>query len=144
MAHVIGLITLSAAAMNSLTTVSSSVFGLLSYIQLTKNANTDELCLFLERSDAEATIKLLHSVIGELTVLNPPLVLVIETINDIISKIETALVEIRQKIDYNNSLYVLSNMRSYDCTANLKNLQTLVAILEKRRQTLFGLIGLKI
>jgi hypothetical protein len=143
MAHVIGLISLSAVAVNSLNTVSSSVFSLLGYIQLTKNANTDELCVFLERSDVESTIKLLHSVIGELKVLNPPLVFVIETINDIIGQIEAALVEIRQKIEYNNSLYLLSNMRSYDCTPNLKNLQTKVAILEKRSQNLFCIIGLK-
>ena len=142
MAHVIGLISLSAAAMNSINTVSTSVFGLLGYIQLTKNANTDELCIFLERSDVEATIKLLRSVIGELKDFSPSLVLAIENINDIMGKIEAELVEIRQKIEYNNSLYVLTNMRSYDCSSNLKNIQTRVAILDKRWKNLFRVIEL--
>jgi hypothetical protein len=149
MAHVIGLISLSATAgvINSITNASSSVFGLLNYIQLTKNSNTSELCNFLVKSDIDATLKLLHSIITELNTnqtiqFNAPILLALENINDSIGNIEAELVDIRQKIEYNNSLYVLTNMRGYDCTVNLKNMERGVAILEKRRKNLFHTIRL--
>lgn len=149
MAHVIGLISLSATAgvINSITNASSSVFGLLNYIQLTKNSNTSELCNFLVKSDIDTTLKLLHSIITELNTnqtiqFNAPILLALENINDSIGNIEAELVDIRQKIEYNNSLYVLTNMRGYDCTVNLKNMERGVAILEKRRKNLFHTIRL--
>jgi hypothetical protein len=149
MAHVIGLISLTATAgvINSITNVSSSVFSLLSYIQLTKNANTSELCVFLEKSDIDTTLKLLHSIVTELNTnqtvqFNAPILLALENINDSIGRIEEELVNIRQKIEYNNSLYVLTNIRGYDCTVNLKNMEIGVAILEKRSKNLFHTIRL--
>ena len=138
--NVIGIIGVSTAAgiINSISVVSKSVFGLLEYINLSKNASTQDLCIFMEKQDIAATIKLLHCIINESGfVTNKPILLALYNINDIITKIEAELLDIEKNIEYNKSLYLMSNIRGYDCLTNLKRMEINVSILDKRSKNLF-------
>ena len=44
---------------------------------------------------------------------------------------------IHTKIEYNNSLYVLSHIRSIDCICNLENIEILIIVLDRRCNYLF-------
>ena len=93
--------------------------------------------------DIEATINLLHNVILEIPeYYNSSLTVVtaLKNVQEIISQIESELIEIHKKISYNSELKVMSNWRSYDCKENLDSIELKVSILDRRRDNLFKVL----
>ena len=138
----IGMVTAS-TVIQSITTLSSSVYMLMGHIRLTKDIHQTEILKILTKMDIEATINLLHNVILEIPeYYNSSLTVVtaLKNVQEIISQIESELIEIHKKISYNSELKVMSNWRSYDCKENLYSIELKVSILDRRRDNLFKVL----
>ena len=150
METVLSVISLSATTsstlvINQISSLSNNVFTLLNHITSISISNTThqtEIIKILSKTDVEANIKLLHAIILEI----PPsynsssIIIALENIKDIISKIDMELQSIHDKIAYNSNIYILSNIRSYDCKSNLDKIEILIAILDRRSNNLFNTV----
>jgi hypothetical protein len=138
----IGMVT-ATSVVNSITTLSSNIFSLVGHIKLTKDIHYNDIIKILNKTDIEATIKLLHTVIVEIPEYYNncySVVIALKDVQDIISFIEDELKEIQNKIRYNSQIYFMANWRSYDCKDNLDSIETKVAILDRRRDNLFKIL----
>ncbi len=138
----IGMVTAS-TVIQSITSLSSSVYMLMGHIRLTKDIHQTEILKILTKMDIEATINLLHQIILEIPeYYNSSLTVVtaLKNVQEIIGQIESELIEIHKKISYNSELKVMSNWRSYDCKENLDSIESKVSILDRRRDNLFKVL----
>jgi hypothetical protein len=138
----IGMVT-ATTIIQSITTLSSSVYILMGHIRLTKDIHQTEILKILTKMDIEATINLLHQIILEIPeYYNSSLTVVtaLKNVQEIIGQIESELLEIHKKISYNSELKVMSNWRSYDCKENLDSIEVKVSILDRRRDNLFKVL----
>ena len=135
---------------NSITLLSSSIFGLLANIKLTNNVHYEEIMNVLNKSDIEATINLLQHIIRDISSLpekdyfsnNNFILIALQHVKDSIASIETELNEIKERITYNSTLYVMTNMRSYDLLPNLQRIETKITVLDRRCEYLFKSLDL--
>jgi hypothetical protein len=138
----IGMVT-ATSVVNSITTLSSNIFTLVGHIRLTKNIHHNDIMKIINKTDIEATIKLLHTIITEIPDYynnSYSVVIALKDVQDIISSIEEELKDIHTKITYNSSIYFMANWRSYDCKDNLDSIETKVSILDRRRDNLFKIL----
>jgi len=147
METLIGVISFSAisSVINTISTLSMNIYNITSNIKLNKNLYSEELSHILTRTDIETTIQLLESIISEIPEYmgkSISVLLALHNVSNIISQIETELIKINKKIQYNNNIYILKNWRSYDFKNELIDLEDLLNILEKRRDNLFKTIEL--
>ena len=127
------------SVVNSIATLSSNIFGLIS--PLAKNPHTVELQRLLEKSDIVCTIELVQKVISDMKSEDTSVAFLLEKIQEIIAQIEKELRDVREKVNYNSSLYLLQNIRSYDCGESLTKMEIYIAILEKRVENLFRVLS---
>ena len=135
---------------NSITTISTSIYNLIGHIKITKNTHYIELIKMLNKTDIEATILLLQTIILDISTLpydkylnnNKFIVIALNNVKEIITQIESELHDIKEKINYNTSLYVMSNMRSYDLLANLEISENKISVLDRRCEYLFKSLDL--
>ena len=149
METMLGVLSISAGTVviTQISSLSNNVFTLINNIigiaKLSKNVYQIELIKVLTKTDIEATLKLLHAIILEIPLYinleqtNNSVVIALDNVKDIIGKIEEELNLIHTKIEYNNSLYVLSHIRSIDCICNLENIEILIIVLDRRCNYLF-------
>lgn len=158
MASVLGVISISAVTtagaiiINQISSLSTNVFALITNIVSVAKISTTiyqtELIKLLTKTDVEATLKLLHAIILEIPLhinledekmknQSNSIIIALENIKNIISMIEKELEDIHGKIDYNNKLYLLTNIRSIECLSNLQNIETLISVLDIRSNYLF-------
>ena len=131
----------TAAMVNSITLLSNNIFTLLNNIS--KNTHQTELINLLNKTDIDATLKLLHAVIIEIPESNNQSILIsLDNLKDIISKIENELITIQKKIEYNENIYILQRFRSYDCSLDLDKITTKFEILDRRSNYLFKILYL--
>jgi len=133
----IGTIT---SLVNSVSTLSMNVYGLAGSLKISKNILHSEIIDLLIRTDLESTIKLLESIITEIPYFynsSMSILIALKNVQEIVINIEAALKSIHDKTNYNKSIYVLKNWRSYTFADELKNLDILISVLEKRRDNLF-------
>jgi len=147
METLIGVISFSAIScvINTISTLSMNIYNITSNIKLNKNLYNEELNRILIRTDIETTIQLLESIISEIPEYmgkSTSVLLALHNVSNIISQIESELIKINKKIQYNNNLYLLKNWRSLDFKDELNDLENLLNILEKRRDNLFKTIEL--
>ena len=138
----IGMVT-ATSAINSITTLSSNIFTLVSYLRLTNNVHHTDINKVLAKTDIEKTInslKIIFSEIPEYYHSNISVVDALKNVQEIIGSIEDELKEIQKKTQYNSSLYFLSSWRSYDCRENLDSIDLKATILDKRRDNLFKIL----
>ena len=133
---------------NSITTLSSNIFGLVSHIKVTKNVHYDEIIKVLNRTDIEATIALLQTIVADLSEKedfsnNKFIIIALQHVKESIASIETELSEIKERIAYNSTLYLMASMRSYDLLPNLNAIELKSAVLDKRCDYLFKAISLR-
>ena len=135
---------------NSITTISASIYNLITHIKITKNTHHQETIKILNRTDIEATILLLQTIILDISTLphdkylnnNKFIIIALNNVKEIICQIESELHDIKEKINYNTSLYVMSNMRSYDLLANLEVIENKISVLDRRCEYLFKSLDL--
>ena len=158
MTSVLGVISISAVTtagaiiINQISSLSTNVFALITNIVSVAKISTTiyqtELIKLLTKTDVEATLKLLHAIILEIPHhinledekmknQSNSIIIALENIKNIISMIEKELEDIHEKIDYNNKLYLLTNIRSIECLSNLQNIETLISVLDIRSNYLF-------
>lgn len=138
----IGMVT-ATSVINSITCLSSNIFTLVGFIKLTTNIYQNEIIKILNKTDIEATIKLLQTMITEIPEYYNTSISVVTALKDvqeIISSIEDELKEIQRNITYNNTLYFMATWRSYDCKKNLDSIEIKVNILDRRRDNLFKIL----
>jgi len=143
-------IILSTPIINSITTLSSSIFSLLANIKLTKNIHFEEIMTMLYRTDIECTIVLLQQIITDISLLpekeyfsnNNFIHIALQHVKDSIAGIETELQEIKERITYNSTLYVMTNMRSFDLLPNLQRIEMKSSVLDRRCEYLFKSLDL--
>jgi hypothetical protein len=135
---------------NSITTISASIYNLIRHIKVTKNTHYTELIKMLNKTDIEATILLLQTIILDISSLpydkyfnnNKFILIALNNVKEIICQIESELNHIKEKINYNTSLYLMSNMRSYDLLANLEIAENKISVLDRRCEYLFKSLDL--
>jgi hypothetical protein len=143
----IGALSLGAISniINSISTLSLNIYSLTTNIQLSKNIYHQEIKNILIKTDLEATIKLLHTIIVEIPQYyndNESVIIALQNMQEIIGHIEQILFGINTKIGYNNNIYIMRNIRSYNFKNDLNDLENFVAVLEKRRDNLFKTLEL--
>lgn len=125
---------------NSISSLSMNIYSLSSSIKLSKNTYHSDIISLLIRTDLESTIKLLDSIITEIPHFynsSMSILISLKNVQEIIIQIELLLKQIHVKMNYNNNIYVLKNLRSYSFCDELKNLEILIEVLEKRKDNLF-------
>ncbi len=135
---------------NSITTISASIYNLIGHIKVTKNTHYTELIKMLDRTDIEATILLLQTIILDISNLphdkyfnnNKFILIALNNVKEIITQIEQELHDIKEKINYNTNLYLMSNLRSYDLLANLEIIENKISVLDRRCEYLFKSLDL--
>jgi len=135
---------------NSITTISASIYNLIRHIKVTKNTHYTELIKMLNQTDIEATILLLQTIILDISSLphdkyfnnNRFILIALNNVKEIITQIESELNHIKEKINYNTSLYIMSNIRSYDLLANLEIAENKISVLDRRCEYLFKSLDL--
>jgi exonuclease VII small subunit len=130
---------------NSISTLSLNIYTLTTNIKLSKNIYHTDIKEILMKTDLGATIKLLQTIIIDIPLYyndNESVFIALKNMQEIISNIEKSLRDINSKIEYNNRIYLMKNFRSYDFKSELRKLETLVNILEKRRDNLFKTLEL--
>jgi hypothetical protein len=157
MASVLGLLTLGAATSTttsviaSITSISNNVITLLGHITsigtVSSTSKQSDIIILLNKSDIEATLKLFHAIILEI----PPtydmtqvssVLISLNNVKDIISKIEAELKDIHTKIEYNSNLYIMASFRSYTYSSNLENIKNYIAILDRRVDYMFKILDI--
>jgi hypothetical protein len=104
----------------------------------------------LTKSDIEATITLLQHIITDISLLpekdyfsnNNFIIIALQHVKDSIASIETELNEIKERITYNSTLYVMTNMRSYNLLQNLQKIENKISVLDRRCEYLFKSLDL--
>jgi hypothetical protein len=148
MAVYVGAIGIGAVAsiVNSISTLTLNIYSLSSSIKLSKNIFHDDIKDVLVRTDLEANIKLLHSIVAEIPhyylLDNEAIIIAFKNVQEIIVQIEEELNKINDQINYNNNLYILKNARSYDFKPELRRLEAYVGVMEKRKNNLFKTLDL--
>jgi hypothetical protein len=148
METIVGAIGFTAATtiINSISSLSSNIYFLVNHIKINKDIYHNDIFKTIFRTDIEATVKLLQSIITEIPKYfdndNLSIVIALKNVQEIIAQIDNELIEIHNKVKYNSSLYFLANLRSYNCKEELDKIDILINILEKRRDNLFKTLEL--
>ena len=138
----VGALSLGAvtSVINSISTLSINIYSLAANIKLNKNVYQQDITDVLCRTDLEATIKLLQSIIIEIPQYyndSMSIVIALKNMQEIIAEVESELKCIHDKLVYNNTIYLMKNWRSYDFKPELRKLENNIAVMEKRRDNLF-------
>jgi hypothetical protein len=138
----IGVATMG-SIVGSITTVSSSIYTIVSNIKVSKHIHNNEIIKMLNKTDVVATIKLLQAVMSEIPenhINSLSVVISLKNVHDVIEDIENELRDLHTKIEYNRNLYLMSNWRSYDFKDNLEKIEQLISILDRRKDNLFKIL----
>lgn len=125
---------------NSISSLSMNIYSLSSSIKISKNTYHADIINLLIRTDLESTIKLLDSIITEIPHFynsSMSILISLKNVQEIIIQIEGILKQIHDKTNFNNKIFLLKNFRSYSFSDELKNLEILIEVLEKRKDNLF-------
>lgn len=126
---------------NSITSISKNVFYMINIIRTNDTLYKTDIHNFLSDSDIEATIHLIQTIISEIpSYYNDSLSIIIalQNMQKIILEIEFELQELHKNILYNESIYILKNIRGYNLTLHIDILSNKIRILDKRKNNLFN------
>jgi hypothetical protein len=130
----------------SLSNTSSSIYTILYKITNYSGPGKTHIINTIFELDMENSIRIIDSLLKEIPkdkINSLPVIQSIDSLNDIIKTISEELKVIYQRLHYNESLWVASSLRSFDCTKNLNRLKIYNNILEKRRKILFDILQIK-
>lgn len=137
------------AVCSSITTISSAsknIFDIIGGISKTKTPAQADLHDLITRLDMEESIKITESVLKEISrdkITSKTLLLCLDSLSDIIKKIECELHNIDKMMRYNRSLWIFNTFRSYDCSSNMKKLEEHKDILDMRLKRFVDLLNIK-
>jgi hypothetical protein len=145
----LGTTMMIAPLIHSITTISTSIYSLIGHIKITKNTHQGEIIQIMNKTDIEATILLLQTIILDISKLpshlyftNNFILIALTNVKDSITLINNELQSIKEKMNYNNTLYFFTSMRSHDLLANLDRIASTITVLDRRCDYLFKCIDL--
>lgn len=128
----------------AVTKTATGVYALLGGIHKSSNNNT--IKIRLETLDLETKIKTIDLFLKEIDTEKisniESLSACLQSLHEIIGKIETELKIISDKIKYNNSLYLSISWRKYTCNSNFPNLERYKKTLDERIDLFFKIMQL--
>lgn len=134
-----GAMTLSISSIISTAKSIFDILGGLSSVAKPPNVNN---CLI--KLDLEVNIDIVQEMLKELKPTNSKAVYMsIDSLKNILMKIEYELFNLEKLLKYNNSLYVIRNLRSYDLIDQVNNLSDYKNIMDCRLRLLFDLLVIK-
>ena len=144
----VGALSLGAASsvINSISTLTLNIYTLSTNIRLSKSIFHNEIKDVLIKTDLDASLKLLQSIIIEIPqyypVENISIIIALKNMQEIIQYVECELKNIYKQMEYNNEIYLFKNIRSYDFKPELRKLEAYVIVMEKRKENLFKTLEL--
>lgn len=128
-------------AIKTLTTTTSSIGTVISYLTTNTKPGASEITNTLSTLDLEFTITIINCVITEYTEkeLTPSVQKAILGVNEILECINKELNVIKEAIEYHNSKY-LKNWRSFSWSGNTETIKKYNDILKNRYQMLLELL----
>jgi hypothetical protein len=139
---ILGAITIATITpvINSITAISQNVFSMINIIRSTSSLYQADIQAFLNKSDIEATINLIHTIITEIPSYyneSTSIIIALQNMQKIILEIESELKALHDNILYNESLYFMKSMRGYNLASHIDTLNDKISILDKRKDNLF-------
>jgi hypothetical protein len=137
-----GIVTVG-SILSSINVISSNLFSVVQSIKMSKHIHIKEVNNIIIKSDVVATIKLLQSIISEIPDhygKSPTVIMALNNVQEIIQEIEIELKDITEKINFNHSLYIMANWRSYDFKDVLDNIEKKFSILDRRKENLYKIL----
>lgn len=131
------------SVVGSITSMSSSIYSLVSNIKLNKHIHNKDIMKILTMTDVVTTIKVLQAVMSEIPenyINSISIIISLNNVHEIIEQIENELKDLNLKFEYNRNLYLLSNWRSYSFKDNLEKIEELICVLDKRKDNLFKIL----
>jgi hypothetical protein len=128
---------------SALTSTSSGVYKLLYGIMRYSGPNKTNIITTIFELDIENTIRIIESLLREIPkdkINSLPVLQAIDSLHDMIKTISNELKIIYERLKYNESLWMGTYWRAYDCTNNLKRLKTYSEILDKRKKIFFEVL----
>ena len=144
----VGALSLGAASsvINSISTLTLNIYTLSSSIKLSKSIFHNEIKDVLIRTDLDASLKLLQSIVIEIPqyypVENVSIIIALKNMQEIIQYVECEIKNIYEQMKYNKDIYLFKNIRSYDFKPELRKLEAYVQVMEKRKENLFKTLEL--
>ncbi|NBX75171.1 MAG: hypothetical protein EBQ92_01290 [Proteobacteria bacterium] len=142
-AGTIGSIGLNVVA-QCITSLTASANGIYTLVgNITNNGSVPDIANFFEESDIKGDIQVLEFLIKEINPNNNPtktLAKSLHLLKECVSEIEEKLKEVKRRVDYNNSLWFFTSIRSYGFTDMVRNLKSLKQKLNGRRDGLFEIL----
>jgi hypothetical protein len=144
----VGALSLGAASsvINSISTLTLNIYTLSTNIRLSKSIFHNEIKDVLIRTDLDASLKLLQSIIIEIPqyypVENVSIIIALKNMQEIIQYVECELKNIYEQMKYNKNIYLFKNIRSYDFKLELRKLEAYIQVMEKRKENLFKTLDL--
>ncbi len=138
----IGVVTIG-SLVGSIASISSSIYTIVTSIKVNKHIHNIEITKILTKTDVVTTIKLLQAVMSEIPeayINSISIVMALKNVHEIIEQIECELKDLRDKIEYNNNLYIMSNWRSFDFKDNLESIEEKIIVLDRRKNNLFKIL----
>ena len=137
--YIIGT-TLSNIILYNIKILTQNIYNIIGYI----NHNPDiKLKEELMELDIEFKIKIVELLLNNINTDKIMVKLCLNGLSDCLSLIEKELINIKNKLKYNNSLYIFYNWRKYEFQSNMNILKILNTILMNRQKLLFDLINIK-
>lgn len=130
----------------TITSTSHSIYDTIKNMSLSSQQKKNNVYHNIKKLDLEATIKIINSMLQEIPkekIYSKTILLCLESLKEIIIDIEYELFNLNTMIDYNDSLWVLKNFRSCDCSTSLKKLVDYKNILDNRRNLLTDCLQIK-
>jgi len=128
--------------LNTITYSASNIYSILT--KLTRLREKNDITEYLMQSDLEKTLIVIDTLIKSMVnkKLSSPIRVAIQNLTDILAITEKELNDIHEKLEYNESLYVLRSWRSYDCTLNLDRIKQYAQLLDKRLDLVIKLFSI--
>jgi len=127
------------ASISSITATSQNIYKLIKDFSFSDSKQKTKIYNSIREMDLEATVKIsqetLKNIDGKKN-QSQDVLLSVHYMREIVDKIEGELIILSNMTNYNESLWLFKNMRSYDCSSILDNLKRYKKILENRRKLL--------
>lgn len=127
------------ASISSITHTSQNIYDILKKFSFSKSKQKKTVYENLVEFDLETTIRVLNAELKDINkekISSESVNICIESIKKITTDIESELLNIDRMTNYNESLWIMKNIRSYDCEESINKLKKYKSILDNRRKLL--------
>ncbi len=129
-------------SISSITTTAKTIINILN--DLSSSIKIPDIKLSLNKLDLNTKVKIIDALLKEIKYVELDSVnLALISIKEILFNIEYELFRMENRTRYNNSLYVMSYMRSYNLNNHIDKLTEYNSILDVRLKLFFDILNIK-